>query len=198
MSKKPIVKTKLPSVHGQFDIWAFEAEIAAMPHLALLSKGFDPSQTVNVRIHSECLTGDVFGSKRCDCGQQLENALQYIEKNEGVLIYLRQEGRGIGLTNKLLAYNLQDGGMDTIDANHALGFQADQRIYDAAIEILESLQINKVRLITNNPDKVDALVSKGFQVSEMVYLPTEHFSENKSYLETKANRLGHRFSLGEK
>ena len=194
MAAQFLVKSELPSAHGRFDIWAFGSEIEQMPHVVMTSKELDMSAPINLRIHSECMTGDVFGSKRCDCGQQLHNALGYIEENSGVLIYLRQEGRGIGLVKKLEAYNLQDRGMDTIEANVALGFQPDERMYDDAIAILKAMGIQKVRLISNNPQKTHALEQAGIEVVDRIYLPTEAFPENEIYLRTKVNRMGHQFS----
>jgi 3,4-dihydroxy 2-butanone 4-phosphate synthase / GTP cyclohydrolase II len=194
MDAQFLVKSSLPCEHGSFDVWAFGSDIEQMPHVVMTSKNLDLTQPINMRIHSECMTGDVFGSKRCDCGQQLHNALSYIEQNSGVLIYLRQEGRGIGLVNKLKAYNLQDQGMDTIEANEALGFQPDQRLYDDAIAITLAMGISRVRLISNNPQKLQAFEQAGIEVVDRIYLPTEVFPENDHYLKTKINRMGHQFS----
>jgi 3,4-dihydroxy 2-butanone 4-phosphate synthase/GTP cyclohydrolase II len=193
MPHTALVKSRIPSVYGDFDMWAFASAVESMPHVVLTSKSFDVSQAVSVRIHSECMTGDVFGSKRCDCGQQLQNALRYIEKHGGALIYLRQEGRGIGLVHKLEAYNLQDQGLDTVEANHKLGFQADERSYHEAIEILKALGVGTVRLISNNPAKIDALSKAGIQVVEQIYIPTEAFDENQGYLKAKVDKMGHIF-----
>jgi GTP cyclohydrolase II len=189
-----LVKSSLPSSHGLFDVWAFSSVMEQMPHVVMTTKDLDLSKPVNLRIHSECMTGDVFGSKRCDCGQQLHNALRYIEEHSGVLIYLRQEGRGIGLVKKLEAYNLQDRGMDTIEANVALGFSPDERLYDDAIAIALSLGIKSVRLISNNPEKLQALEEANIQVVDRIFLPTEMFAENENYIRTKVNRMGHQFS----
>ncbi len=189
-----LVKSSLPSSHGLFDVWAFSSAMEQMPHVVMTTKELDLSKPVNLRIHSECMTGDVFGSKRCDCGQQLHNALRYIEEHSGVLIYLRQEGRGIGLVKKLEAYNLQDRGMDTIEANVALGFSPDERLYDDAIAIALSLGIKSVRLISNNPEKLQALEEANIQVVDRIFLPTEMFAENENYIRTKVNRMGHQFS----
>lgn len=193
MAAQFLVKSSIPSAYGRFDMWAFGSKIEQMPHVVMTSKELDRSMPINLRIHSECMTGDVFGSKRCDCGQQLHNALRYIEEHTGVLIYLRQEGRGIGLVKKLEAYNLQDRGMDTIEANVALGFQPDERMYDDAIAILKAMGIQKVRLISNNPQKTHALEQAGIEVVDRIYLPTEAFPENEIYLRTKVNRMGHQF-----
>jgi 3,4-dihydroxy 2-butanone 4-phosphate synthase/GTP cyclohydrolase II len=193
MPHTALVKSRIPSVYGDFDMWAFASAVESMPHVVLTSKSFDVSQAVSVRIHSECMTGDVFGSKRCDCGQQLQNSLRYIAKHGGALIYLRQEGRGIGLVHKLEAYNLQDQGLDTVEANHKLGFQADERSYHEAIEILKALGVGTVRLISNNPAKIDALSKAGIQVVEQIYIPTEAFDENQGYLKAKVDKMGHIF-----
>lgn len=186
-----LVSSRLPTVYGEFVIEAFDSGRNEMPHLILsnLPDGFPDA--INVRIHSECLTGDVFGSTRCDCGEQLAASLKYIEENKGLLIYLRQEGRGIGLVNKLKAYNLQDEGMDTIRANHALGFHADQRKYDAAIDILKQLGIQSINLLTNNPDKIDAFENSGIEVKKRIPLMMEIRPENRHYLLTKKNAMGH-------
>jgi GTP cyclohydrolase II len=186
-----LVSSRLPTIYGQFVIEAFDSGRVELPHLILanLPDGYDGE--INVRIHSECLTGDVFGSTRCDCGEQLAASMKFIEENKGILIYLRQEGRGIGLVNKLKAYNLQDEGMDTIRANHALGFHADERKYDAAIEILKQLGITEINLLTNNPDKLDAFENSGIKVVKRIPLMMEIRPENRHYLQTKKNSMGH-------
>jgi 3,4-dihydroxy 2-butanone 4-phosphate synthase / GTP cyclohydrolase II len=193
MPYNALVKSSIPSIFGDFDMWAFASTVEPMPHVVLTSKAFDASQPVCVRIHSECMTGDVFGSKRCDCGQQLQNALRYIQRHGGALIYLRQEGRGIGLVHKLEAYNLQDQGLDTVEANHELGFQADERSYQEAIEILKALGVGAVRLISNNPAKKEALTNAGIEVVEQIHIPTDAFDENQVYLRTKIDKMGHIF-----
>ncbi len=146
---------------------------------------------VNLRIHSECMTGDVFGSTRCDCGEQLASSMKYLEDHGGMLIYLRQEGRGIGLVNKLKAYNLQDEGMDTIRANHALGFHTDERDFSVAIAILNSMSVKQVHLITNNPDKMDAFANSGIEIVSRIPIMIEPRPENRHYLTTKKQALGH-------
>jgi len=190
-SRNLLVSSRLPSVHGEFRILAFGREEEAMPHLVLSNVEWKKSEVVNVRIHSECMTGDVFGSTRCDCGEQLSASLNYIETHGGVMIYLRQEGRGIGLVNKLRAYNLQDDGLDTIDANHALGFQADERIYTDAIQILRELGIHRIHLITNNPEKVEAFADSGIEIVSRIPLVIPSRPENEHYMHTKRDRLGH-------
>lgn len=166
-----------------------------MPHLALIAEGFDPSGPVPVRIHSECMTGDVFGSRRCDCGEQLENSLRITAEQGGVVIYLRQEGRGIGLINKLKAYNLQDIGLNTAEANTHLGFDVDARQYECAVFILQDLGISTVHLITNNPDKVEALRRSPIRVVARIPLVVEPHDDNRGYLETKQELMGHLLGL---
>ena len=185
-----LVHAHLPTQWGNFHMRAFESGINEMPHLALVHPDMNPSDEVTVRIHSECMTGDVFASQRCDCGEQLHTALDKIQLAKGVLIYLRQEGRGIGLVNKLKAYQLQDTGLDTIEANEALGFAADMRTFNEAIEILCALGIKRVKLLTNNPDKMSSLVQAGFEVSrEPIQIAAHAF--NEAYLNTKKIRMGH-------
>jgi len=191
MSETPfLVSSRMPTVYGEFIMDAFNSGRPEMPHLVLRNDGSE-SPIVNVRIHSECLTGDVFGSTRCDCGEQLATSLRYIEDNGGVLVYLRQEGRGIGLVNKMKAYNLQDQGMDTIVANHHLGFHADLRNYSEAISILKHLGILRINLITNNPDKLDAFKESGITIENRIPILIDPRPENRTYLDTKKNNLGH-------
>ena len=167
-----------------------------MPHLAIIAEGFDANQyPTTVRIHSECLTGDIFGSARCDCGAQLHSALATISKERGVLIYLRQEGRGIGLINKLKAYNLQDQGLNTAEANTHLGYPADGRHYRAAIQILKDLGIQKVRLLTNNPEKMEALDEADIEVVERIPIVIPPQSEDLFYQRTKQDLMGHILGL---
>ena len=150
---------------------------------------------VNVRVHSECITGDVFGSTRCDCGEQLDASLKHINQHGGVLIYLRQEGRGIGLVNKLKAYNLQDEGFDTIVANHQLGFATDLRSYEAAITILKSFGIQRINLMTNNPEKLDAFENSGIHVESRIPIVISPVADNERYLQTKKDGMGHMLGL---
>ncbi len=166
-----------------------------MPHIAFVADGFDPAKPVAVRIHSECMTGDVFGSRRCDCGEQLETSLQIAAERSGVVIYLRQEGRGIGLINKLKAYNLQDLGLNTAEANTHLGFDVDARQYDCAVYILQDLGISEVELITNNPDKVEALRRSPIRVTGRVPLVIPPQDDSRSYLQTKQDLMGHLLGL---
>lgn len=186
------VEAKLPTANGYFQMIAYaEDDSAYSPHLALVAKDFNADQPVLVRVHSECITGDTFASQRCDCGDQLQESLRQISKNNGVLIYLRQEGRGIGLIHKLQAYNLQDKGYNTKEANLHLGFEADERSYEMAIEILKDLGIQKIRLLTNNPEKIDCIEASSIELVERVPLIIKAKDENRSYLETKRDFMGH-------
>ena len=183
---------RIPSGYGEFDMYAYAWSASEpMPHIALVAPNVDPSKPVPVRIHSECMTGDVFGSKRCDCGEQLDAALRFTTANGGAVIYLRQEGRGIGLINKLKAYNLQDQGLNTIEANTHLGFEADARQYETAIFILKDLGISQIDLITNNPDKMAALDHSGIEVVNRIPLIIPPQEENRGYLLTKQELMGH-------
>ncbi|MEE9334696.1 MAG: 3,4-dihydroxy-2-butanone-4-phosphate synthase [Granulosicoccaceae bacterium] len=189
-----IGKSVLPTEHGIFDIQVFR-DAQGFEH-STLSIQKDKDATALVRIHSECLTGDAFGSLRCDCGEQLQSSLKMIaEHGSGALVYLRQEGRGIGLGNKIRAYALQDEGLDTVDANHQLGFPTDARSYDVAATILGHLNINELSLITNNPEKVAAMQAAGIKVASQIPLIIAEQPYNASYLNTKANRLGHQLKL---
>jgi GTP cyclohydrolase II len=188
----PLVSSSLPTKWGEFNISAhINDDDEHNPHLALVHKDFNAHVPTYVRIHSECLTGDLFGSLRCDCGEQLDNAMQIIDDHHGILIYLRQEGRGIGLVNKLKAYNLQDQGLSTIEANTHLGFLPDARKYDIAIRILEHLGIKEVVLITNNPDKINAFKHSQVQVIDRMPIIIPEHKENSNYLKVKKEKMGH-------
>lgn len=183
---------RLPTVSGEFQIRVFREENSGLDHVALTLGSMEGPDPVLVRMHSECLTGDAFSSLRCDCGQQLNSALQAIQEHGwGVLLYLRQEGRGIGLHAKIQAYHLQDKGADTLDANLMLGLPADARDYRIAARMLESLGISRVSLLTNNPDKVEQLISNDIDVVERRPLVVGVDVNNRSYLATKAERMGH-------
>lgn len=186
------VSTHLPTRNGQFDVHLYTSSVDKKEHLALVKGTIDPDASVLVRVHSECLTGDVFGSQRCDCNEQLHTSMAMIEKEgNGIVLYMRQEGRGIGLVNKLKAYNLQDGGKDTVEANEALGFHADVRDYSLAAQILLDLGVKKVRLLTNNPKKIVGLKGFGIQVTERISIEVQATSTNERYLRTKRDKLGH-------
>ena len=192
---KRAVTSRLPTQYGEFLLHAYleerESE-AALVHLALVRGSIDSESRPLLRIHSECLTGDLLASIRCDCGEQLDQALAAIgDAPVGILIYLRQEGRGIGLVNKLRAYNLQDDGLDTVEANIHLGFKPDERDYSVAVDILEDLGVMAIRLLTNNPNKVAAFERSRVRVIERVPLVVSETAENANYLETKRRRLGH-------
>ncbi|KPK29015.1 MAG: 3,4-dihydroxy-2-butanone 4-phosphate synthase [Desulfobacterales bacterium SG8_35_2] len=190
---KPITEVDLPCNYGQFRLRLYENIIKPTEHHIALVKG-NPTKNnpTLVRVHSECLTGDILGSRRCDCGPQLHTALSKIEEEqEGILIYLRQEGRGIGLVNKILAYKLQDNGKDTVEANEALGFKADLREYWLAAQILKDMDITEVELMTNNPRKVNDLSKYGIRVSKRIPLMIDPNPSNQRYLRTKKEKLGH-------
>ncbi len=195
MSMKKQSEATIPTPWGEFLLQAYaEEQDQSMPHLAIISKDLNPStDPVLVRIHSECLTGDLFGSKRCDCGEQLERSLDLIAQNQGIVIYLRQEGRGIGLINKLKAYQLQDEGMNTADANVHLGLEIDEREYEVAIEILKALEIKSIRLLTNNPEKISAIEKSDIVLTERVPLVIKPKKENLNYYKTKKEVMGHMF-----
>jgi GTP cyclohydrolase II len=187
-----VAMAELPTRFGQFHIVAFENNRDGKEHVAITKGDVIGAANVPVRLHSECLTGDVMGSLRCDCRDQLEAALKKIGKMEtGVVLYLRQEGRGIGLINKIRAYSLQDEGLDTVEANLALGFRDDERDYAVAAHMLMSLKIRSVRLMTNNPKKIDQLERYGIQVNGRIPHIMEPNEHNRFYLETKANKSGH-------
>ena len=191
-----ITNARVPTDYGEFQLGYYSNTLDEKDHLAFYMDDDLSGDDVLVRVHSECLTGDVFGSRRCDCGEQLDQALQVIaEEGRGVLVYLRQEGRGIGLLQKLHAYNLQDEGHDTVDANLMLGHGADERSYKLAALILEDLGIESVRLITNNPDKIAALEVDGIKVNERVELPAAFNADNSLYLMTKAKRMNHMLNV---
>lgn len=190
-----VVTTNFPTRYGSFILHLYESDIDEHHHLAVVKGEITPDEPVLVRVHSECLTGDVFGSMRCDCGDQLSRALERIEaEGKGVFIYMRQEGRGIGLGNKIKAYNLQDNGKDTVEANEALGFPADLRDYGIGAQILVDLGAKKLRVLTNNPKKVVGLQGYGLEIVERVPIEIAPNPVNARYLQTKRDKLGHLIS----
>ncbi len=192
-----IVTATLPTKYGGvFTAIAYENDVDPYHHIALVKGEIEPEDTVLVRVHSQCLTGDVFGSRRCDCEEQLHTAMAMVEKEgKGVIVYMRQEGRGIGLVNKLRAYCLQDTGKDTVEANEALGFKADMRDYGIGAQILADLGLHRIRLMTNNPRKIIGLEGYGIKVVERVPIETKPLQENIEYLKAKVKKMGHLLSI---
>ena len=188
-------KAKLPTDYGDFDIYGYVNDITGENHIALLKGDIGDGENVLCRVHSECMTGDVFGSKRCDCGQQLHKAMELIQQEgRGVVLYMRQEGRGIGLINKLKTYVLQEQGCDTVEANIKLGFQPDLREYWIGAQILRDLGVKSLRLMTNNPNKVYGLDGFGLRVAERVPIEVEPQQYDRFYLQTKKDKMGHIFT----
>lgn len=185
-------EVKLPTKYGEFKLIAYKNIVNNKENLAIIKGDIGDGEDILLRIHSKCLTGDIFGSLRCDCGNQLSKALMTIEREDrGVLLYMDQEGRDIGLINKLKAYELQEKGMDTVEANVALGFKPDMRDYGSAAEILKNLGVKSVKLMTNNPDKISGLTKYGIIVKKRVPINTEHLKENEFYMKTKKEKMGH-------
>ena len=189
---KTQAEANVPTDYGNFRMIAFsENENDWMPHMALIAENTDFSKPVNVRFHSECITGEVFHSKKCECGQQLDAAMKYMSENGGMIIYLRQEGRNIGIINKLRAYALQEKGFDTVEANLKLGLPADGRNFDVAVEMLKILNVKEINLLTNNPDKLKSLENSGIILNHRVPLEIESNDVNESYLSKKKDYFGH-------
>ncbi len=192
------VDVKLPTVHGDFQLIAFKQTTTGEEHLALVKGEWKPDEPVLVRVHSSCVTGDIFGSCRCDCGPQLHRAMELIEKEgRGVIVYMQQEGRGIGLLNKLKAYKLQEQGADTVEANLMLGFDMDSRDYGVGAQILHDLGVRKMRLLTNNPKKRTGLVGYGLEIVENLPIEIKANAHNRDYLLTKKRKMGHHLGLEE-
>jgi len=193
----PAAETIIPtSIAGEFRAVVFENDIEDVLHIALIKGTIDPEKPILVRVHSECLTGDIFGSLRCDCGDQLRRSMEMMEEEgAGVLLYIRQEGRGIGLVNKLKAYALQDGGLDTVEANEQLGFKPDVRNYGIGAQILVALGVRKMRLLTNNPKKMVGLQGYGLQMAEQVPIQVEPNEYNRCYLACKQLKMGHLLNI---
>jgi len=186
------IEVKMPTESGDFDLIAFEQKTTGQEHLALVKGTWEKNEPVLVRVHSSCITGDIFGSCRCDCGPQLEKAMQMIEaEGKGAIIYMNQEGRGIGLLNKLKAYKLQENGMDTVEANIELGFKMDERDYGVGAQIIRDLGITKMKLMSNNPKKRAGLVGYGLEITENIEIEIASNKHNEFYLETKKNKMGH-------
>jgi 3,4-dihydroxy 2-butanone 4-phosphate synthase/GTP cyclohydrolase II len=191
-----IVDVHMPTVNGAFQLHAFKDKNTDQDHLVLVKGTWSKDEPVLVRVHSSCLTGDIFGSCRCDCGPQLHKAMEMIEQEgKGVIVYMNQEGRGIGLANKLKAYKLQEQGRDTVEANLELGFQADERDYGVGAQMLRELGVSKMRLMSNNPKKRKGLIGYGLEIVENVALEIQENQHNSAYLKTKRDRLGHDLHL---
>ena len=185
-------EAQVPTDYGNFRMIAFsEDESNWMPHMAIIAENTDFSQPVNVRFHSECITGEVFHSKKCECGQQLDGAMKFIHENGGIIIYLRQEGRNIGIINKLKAYSLQERGFDTVEANLKLGLPADDRDFSEAIEILNILGVKEINLLTNNPAKIKIVEDSNIHLNKRIPLQITSTSESESYLKVKKDYFGH-------
>ena len=191
-----VVDVHMPTEWGEFQLHAFKDKSNDMDHLALVKGTWEKDEAILVRVHSSCLTGDIFGSCRCDCGSQLHSAMEQIEKEgKGVIVYMNQEGRGIGLVNKLKAYKLQEGGMDTMEANIELGFKADGRDYGIGAQILRELGVSKMKLLSNNPQKRTGLIGYGLEIVENISLEIQSNVHNANYLRTKRDKMGHNLKI---
>ncbi len=196
--KKSEIGTFIPTESGDFLLYHYPSNISGqMPHIALVHKEINCQRPVTLRIHSECMTGDLFGSLRCDCGDQLKKSMELINESKGMLIYLRHEGRGIGLPGKMDAYRLQDAGLDTVEANLKLGFEIDERDYSIASKIIKDFNINSIKLLTNNPEKIKALVRDGIQVEERLPIEMKPGKYNVGYMKTKKEKMNHFLTMEE-
>lgn len=185
-------EANVPTEHGNFRMIALsEDESDWMPHMAIIAENTDFSRPVNVRFHSECITGEVFHSKKCECGQQLDAAMKYMQKNGGMIVYLRQEGRNIGIINKLKAYSLQEKGFDTVEANLELGLPADDRNFSVAIDILDILGVKDINLLTNNPEKIKAVENSNIHLNKRIPIQIDSTSDSAAYLKVKKDFFGH-------
>lgn len=185
-------EANVPTDYGYFRMIAFSVDQEDwMPHMALIAQNTDWSKPINVRFHSECITGEVFHSQKCECGQQLNAAMEYMQKNGGIIIYLRQEGRNIGIINKLKAYALQEKGLDTVQANLELGLPADDRDFNVAIDILKKLEVKQIRLLTNNPEKIKFVENSDIELVERIPLQIKANSNSEAYLKVKKDYFGH-------
>lgn len=188
---KKLAETNIPTKYGSFTMIAYDSGFKDFPHILLVSDSYASERTPLLRIHSECMTGDLFGSNRCECGEQLEYSKKIISDQGGFILYLRQEGRGIGLINKMKAYNLQDQGLNTIEANVELGFHEDSRDFSIAIDILKERGVDKIKLLTNNPKKLEVFKDSGIEIEERIAIEIEAVPENEGYLKTKKEQMGH-------
>ena len=193
---EPLIDVRMPTLDGDFDLHLFKETNTEKEHLALVKGSWEKDEPILIRVHSSCMTGDIFGSCRCDCGPQLQKSMQLIEKEgKGVIVYMNQEGRGIGLANKMKAYKLQEEGYDTLEANLKLGFKGDERDYGIGAQIIRSLGVSKMRLMSNNPTKRTGLIGYGLEVVENVPLEIESNKHNELYLKTKRDKMGHSLNL---
>jgi 3,4-dihydroxy 2-butanone 4-phosphate synthase/GTP cyclohydrolase II len=191
------ISVDLPTDYGHFNLVAYKQKLDGMDHLALVKGTWDKDEPILVRVHSSCMTGDIFGSCRCDCGPQLHKAMEMIEKEgKGVILYMNQEGRGIGLLNKLKAYKLQEEGRDTVEANLELGFKMDEREYGIGAQILRDLGVKKMKLLSNNPKKRTGLISYGLEIVDNIAIEIPANEHNEGYLKTKKEKMGHTLNLG--
>ena len=192
-----IAQTNLPTVLGDLQVYAYRNEQTGQEPIAIVSKNLNIEESVPVRIHDACFTSEVLGSVKCDCNQQLQFAIQYIQQSGGIILYLHQEGRGIGLANKLAAYALQEQGLDTVEANLALHLPEDCRSYEDAADMLQHLNVDKIQLLTNNPQKIEKLTSLGINITQRIPIQPSFTQHNHSYLQTKVEKMGHLINMAD-